>query len=360
MRKGIFTLLFTIISTLAMGQGMVEGYNDFIGPAKAGDARAQFYIGLFYEQGRDVPKDEKQAISWYLKAAKQGFVRAQEKLAGRYFRGQGLEKDYKQAVYWWRKAVEGDDEAEQSLFMLAKCYENGLGVQVDILQAIIYYQRAIDSEGLDETDEEIAKQRIEFLKRMSNDSKETKPQKAQELTVQSMKADPSDLTASTYERKDLAGKACAVVKVPLAVPGVQFEGNVLPPTEFKTSEYWVYLSEGTKEMRIKCPGFVSQHVNFGDYGIKSVKSKVTYSLTLSTPSTQLFTIRYSPADAIVLIDSKPYNGKNGVVTATLSLGSHDYVVTAEGYDPYDGSVKLKESAPSTVTVNLERTNAKAK
>ena len=48
MKKGLTTLLFTFMVTMAMGQGMVEGYNDFINQAKAGDANAQYYIGLFY------------------------------------------------------------------------------------------------------------------------------------------------------------------------------------------------------------------------------------------------------------------------------------------------------------------------
>lgn len=358
MRKGLFSLLFTVLASTAWGQGMVEGYNDFIGPAKAGDAKAQYYIGLFYEQGRDVPQDEKQAITWYLKAAENGHVKAQERMADRYFRGKGVVKDYKKAVYWWKKAVDINDEAEHSLFMLAKCYENGLGVQKDFLQAVLYYQRAIDTEYLDDDDEEIATGKIEELKSILNDSPSSKSQQTQKLTVKSMTAAPMDISASKYERPDNNGKACALVKVLLAVPGVQFEGNVLPPAEFKTSEYWVYLSDGSKELRIKCPGYASQHVVFKDYDIKEVKSKVTYNLTLVAPnsSVQKFTIRYSPTNAIVLIDSKPYSGKNGLVTATLPTGQHDYVVTADGYNPHDGSVKLNASSPSTVTVNLERSN----
>ena len=358
MRKGLLSLLLTVVASTAWGQGMTEGYNDFIGPAKSGDAKAQYYIGLFYEQGRDVPQDEKQAISWYLKAAENGYVKAQERMADRYFRGKGVVKDYKKAVYWWKKAVEIDDEAGNSMYMLAKCYENGLGVQKDFLQAALYYRQAIDSEELDEYDEEIAKGKIEELKSILNDSQTSKSQQTQKLTVKSMTAAPTDISASQYERKDLNKKACALVKVLLAVPGVQFEGNVLPPVEFKTSEYWVYLTDGSKELRIKCPGYISQHVVFKDYGIKEVRSKTTYNLTLVAPnsSVQKFTIRYSPANAIVLIDSKPYSGKNGVVTATLPTGQHDYVVTADGYNPHDGSVKLNASSPSTITVNLERTN----
>lgn len=92
------TLLLTVIATVAMGQGMVETYKDFIGSAKAGNAESQYYVGLCLEQGKSVIRDISQAISWY------------------------------------RKASEINDENEEALFMLAKCYENGLGVQQDYIK----------------------------------------------------------------------------------------------------------------------------------------------------------------------------------------------------------------------------------
>ena len=63
---------------------------------------------------------------------------------------------------------------------------------------------------------------------------------AQELTVKGMQV-TNDLSASIYERKDLNGTPCALVKVQLPSLGVIFEGNVIPPVEYKTGEYWVLL-----------------------------------------------------------------------------------------------------------------------
>ena len=50
---------------------------------------------------------------------------------------------------------------------------------------------------------------------------------AQKLSVESMTALPMDLSASQYERKDLNGQPCALVKVQLATMGARFEGNVV-------------------------------------------------------------------------------------------------------------------------------------
>ena len=183
------------------------------------------------------------------------------------------------------------------------------------------------------------------------------PLSAQKLTVESMTASPMDLSASQYERKDLAGLSCGLVKVQLAAYGAQFEGNVIPPVEYKTGEYWVYMTEGSYELRVKHPSFVPLHVNFRDYDISGIDRKVTYNLTLLMPQTSLLQqsqtliINYTPVSAIVLIDSKPYKG-NGRVEAVLPVGNHNYIIAAEGYESAEGSVKLTAATPRIVTEAL--------
>ena len=181
---------------------------------------------------------------------------------------------------------------------------------------------------------------------------------AQELTVKSMRLDVGDLSASTYERKDLNGAACALVKVQLAANGARFEGNVIGDVAYKTGEYWVYMTDGSRELRIKHPNFLPLHVHFANYGIeRGVKSKQTYTLTLLMPQTggieqkQKLIINYTPANATVLIDSKLYKG-NGRAEAVLPVGSHSYVIAAEGYETAEATVKLTATVPRTVTEHL--------
>jgi formylglycine-generating enzyme required for sulfatase activity len=54
---------------------------------------------------------------------------------------------------------------------------------------------------------------------------------------------------------------------------------------------------------------------------------------------------------MVLIDSKPYTG-NGHIETTLFVGSHNYIIATEGYESAEGSFKLTESAPRTITEHL--------
>jgi len=179
---------------------------------------------------------------------------------------------------------------------------------------------------------------------------------AQKLTVEQMTVAGNDISASQYRVNDLNGQACALVRVQLATPGASFAGNVIGTPQFKEGEYWVYVTAGTKELEVKHKSFVPCHVTFSDYGIQPLQSLATYVLTLlmpqaSQPQTQKLTINYSPATATVLIDSKFYKG-SGRVEAMLPVGSHDYIIAADGYETAEGSVKLTANAPRTVNENL--------
>ena len=183
---------------------------------------------------------------------------------------------------------------------------------------------------------------------------------AQKLTVESMTVAGNDISASQYERKDLNNRACALVKVLLPMPGAVFEGNVIGSVDFKTGEYWVYMTEGSKELRIKHPKAQPVQVVFKDYGVDKLTSKTTYMLSVllsqsgGVVHTQKLIINYSPANAMVLIDSQPHQG-NGHIELTLPIGTHNYQVVAIGYETAEGSVKLTASAPRTVTEHLVAT-----
>ena len=79
--------------------------------AKAGDPKAQTYVGEMFEQGLGTTPDYETAVAWYRKAAEQGYERAQMNLGAMYERGRGVEKDELQALNWYRRATGlGDDD----------------------------------------------------------------------------------------------------------------------------------------------------------------------------------------------------------------------------------------------------------
>lgn len=180
---------------------------------------------------------------------------------------------------------------------------------------------------------------------------------AQELTVKEMKA-TNDISASQYRVNDLNEQACALVRVQLATSGATFAGNVIGTPQFKEGEYWVYVTAGTKELEVKHKSFVPCHVTFSDYGILPLQGLTTYVLTLLMPQgaaapvqTQKLTINYSPKGATVLIDSKFYKG-NGRIEAELPVGSHEYIIAAEGFVTAEGTVKLTADGSRTINETL--------
>jgi len=74
--------------------------------AKRGDADAQYYVAMAYEEGRGIKKDLKQAFQWYAKSAKQGQYGAQYKMGDFYEHGYAVKKNNNTAFVWYRKAAD--------------------------------------------------------------------------------------------------------------------------------------------------------------------------------------------------------------------------------------------------------------
>lgn len=148
-----------------------------------GDARAQYNLGLMYDNGQGIARDAKQAVLWYQKAAdrglaeaqlrlgfaynfgygvvqdrviaaslyrkaaEQGLAEAQLKLAGSYSEGWGVNKDPKQHFYWLGKAAEQGDPVAQN--GLARCFYFGDGTPQNYQQALKWFLKAVDQRGID-------------------------------------------------------------------------------------------------------------------------------------------------------------------------------------------------------------------
>jgi TPR repeat protein len=110
--------------------------------AEQGDAEARFHLGVCYENGSGVAKDEKEVVRWYRQAADQGHAIAQFNLGGCYATGSGVVKDEKEAVRWYRQAAQQGHAVAQ--FNLGQCYTNGSGVAKDEKEAARWYQQAAE------------------------------------------------------------------------------------------------------------------------------------------------------------------------------------------------------------------------
>jgi len=88
--------------------------------AGQGDADAQWQIGVRYHNGEGVPRDDVQAMQWFLRAAEQGHVTAQATLGAYYWAGRGVPQDLSKAYFWSALALaEGDENSKSRLEGLA-------------------------------------------------------------------------------------------------------------------------------------------------------------------------------------------------------------------------------------------------
>ena len=110
--------------------------------AEAGNAAAQYNLGVMYAKGQGVSQDYAAAAGWFRKAADQGYADAQNNLGVMYDNGTGVAQDYAAAVSWYRKAA--DQGYAFAQFELGKMYAKGQGVPQNNAVAAGWFQTAAD------------------------------------------------------------------------------------------------------------------------------------------------------------------------------------------------------------------------
>ncbi len=92
--------------------------------AEAGDAEAQYQLGVRYEMGSGVPKDFSHAESWFAKSAAQNNPNGEMLLGTCYMSGLGVPLDMAKAREWFGKAAKQGNE--QAVGMLAALGANAV------------------------------------------------------------------------------------------------------------------------------------------------------------------------------------------------------------------------------------------
>lgn len=102
----------------------------------------------------------------------------------------------------------------------------------------------------------------------------------QDIEVKKFELIVKDQTALLNPRKDINEVECALIKVKNLKPGVSFDKNsVIGDVEYRDGEYFVYVPNGSKRLKVSRPDCLPLEIVYEDYGIKTVQSKTTYYLT---------------------------------------------------------------------------------
>jgi len=108
--------------------------------AEAGSSDGMFNLGLMYDSGQGVAKDDMQAIRWYRKAAEAGNSYGMNNLGVMYRDGTGVPRDAVEAATWFRKAAQAGNGL--GMTNMGRCYAQGWGVAQDATQAASWFQKA--------------------------------------------------------------------------------------------------------------------------------------------------------------------------------------------------------------------------
>jgi TPR repeat protein len=127
--------------------------------AAAGDAKAQYSLGVAYANGYGVSEDKSEALRWWRKAADQGYIKAEFRLGVAYDLGDGVPKDEAEAARWYRKAA--DQGYAEAQFSLGAAYRDGAGVQKDNAEAYFWLSLAATGKVEGMKPEDLAKARDE-------------------------------------------------------------------------------------------------------------------------------------------------------------------------------------------------------
>ena len=146
---GLGSILFSLLPAWADTAAGMEAFRnkDYAGAfrewktaADAGQAAAQFDLGLLYAQGLGVRRDLTVAEQWYRKAAEQGNAEAQFALGQMYSLGWGVPRDQADAIRWLQMANNPETDGPPTDWTLVEAY----GVQQDQKQAAYWYQLAAE------------------------------------------------------------------------------------------------------------------------------------------------------------------------------------------------------------------------
>lgn len=185
---------------------------------------------------------------------------------------------------------------------------------------------------------------------------------AQRLKLNSVRLAAEPMTVP-MQRTDFNNEICALVKVLFPVEDTEFEGNIVGKPLFKTNEYWVYMTPGTKMLNIKAPGHYPFMVDFRNTDIGSLQSKSIYYLEIESDADRklqsadencgFIVLTLNPStDAAVRIDGQLHPMSDNKVIARLAEGTHTYQIDAAGYERADGEFRIESGANITQTVQL--------
>lgn len=130
----------SVAKKMLVSGGFKKAYELYSECASQGNAESMNALGIMYQRGWGVAKNEVQSIIWFEKAVACGYGRANANLVQVYAKGLGVNQDFERAVYYTKQMLNIDPQWANS--KLGYFYYKGLGVEQNYEEAIKHFQIA--------------------------------------------------------------------------------------------------------------------------------------------------------------------------------------------------------------------------
>ena len=130
---------------MGVPQNLHKAFTLYQSAADSGLAVAQYKLGEMYENGRGLPrKDKDMAFNWYMKSSSNNYPIAHTRMGLIFYKGFGkIKQDHFEAVKYFELAAKHPSPDVTGITQFAFCLEMGVGVAKDLKSAIYYYDIAV-------------------------------------------------------------------------------------------------------------------------------------------------------------------------------------------------------------------------
>lgn len=190
---------------------------------------------------------------------------------------------------------------------------------------------------------------------------------AQELTVKSFAMAANEIISRQNQRLDLAGQPCALLKIQMIDQLEKVEGNVVGKIIDHGNEKWVYVTDGTKQLRLHPKNHLSFMLTTADHGVDHMEGNRVYELRLTDNSQKssgtqtdyaYLKLWLEPKNALVTIDGNPseIDPEDGSLNEVLRFGQHVIVAQAPGYLTRTDTIDFRAEQTMNITLKRQASN----
>ncbi|MCF8303198.1 MAG: PEGA domain-containing protein [Bacteroidales bacterium] len=160
---------------------------------------------------------------------------------------------------------------------------------------------------------------------------------------------PNDIAAIRYERTDINGEECALIKVRTGLSGVTILPNAgaVGDVSYKEGDYWVYVSPGEQQLKFVKEGFIAKTFSFP----MPIESSTVYVLELTgTGDKQALdedliktTFRFNVSQVYISRGGvAPVQSTGTVAEFQLPKGNYSFTYSKEGYSEVNRNITVEE------------------